>query len=101
MINCKTHEDDLIEMLYDRVCFWTNDEEVRELYRKYYEACVYGGLFEGAEINIMVIVDNDYINWLDVMTDEELNEAFDEPEERTQERVCMRYADLNLVDWRW
>ena len=71
MITVKIDEEDLLEMLVDRVGHWTDDDEVIELYSKYYENMVYGGCFEEAEINIASIVDNDYVNWCTVVDREE------------------------------
>lgn len=66
-------EDDLLEMLMDRVREWTTDNA--DLFEKMYDKRVYGGCFEGMELNIMYIVDNDYVNNTSVISRE------DEPEE--------------------
>lgn len=73
MITVKIDEDELLEMLVKRVEFWTNDNKVIELYSKYYENMVYGGCFEGAELDINSIVDNDYVNWCTVVDKDEYN----------------------------
>lgn len=58
-------EDTAIEMLMDRVHFWTDDDDdiVCELYHKMYENYIYSGFFDGEEFDIMEIVDNDYVNF--------------------------------------
>lgn len=61
-------EDTAIEMLMDRVHFWTDDDIVCELYHKMYENYVYNGCFDGGEFDIMKIVDNDYVNYCDVIS---------------------------------
>ena len=61
-------EDTAIEMLMDRVKHWTNDYIVCELYHQMYKSYVYGGVFDRGEFDIMVIVDNDYINYCDVIS---------------------------------
>ena len=61
-------EDTAIEMLMDRVSHWTDDYTVCELYHQMYESYVYGGVFDGGEFDIMVIVDNDYVNYCDVIS---------------------------------
>ena len=66
-------EDDLLDMLMDRVNEWTTDNA--DLFEKMYENMVWGGCFEGTELNIMSIVDNDYVNNTSIITWE------DEPEE--------------------
>ena len=71
MITVKIDEETLLDMLVDRVEHWTDDSDVVELYSKYYENMVYGGCFEGAEFDVMSIVDNDYVNWLTVVDREE------------------------------
>lgn len=62
MITVKIEEEDLINLLDERVGFWTDDKDVAELYHRYYENAVYGGLFDDCEFNVNVIVDNDYVN---------------------------------------
>ena len=62
MVTVTINEDTLLEMLLDRLRFWTDDESVINLYRDYYEGLVYSGCFEGCTLDIMSIVDNDYIN---------------------------------------
>ena len=58
-----------IEMLVERVEFWTSDYKVINLFRKMYESYVYNGCFESGEFNTMTIVDNDYINYTTVIYD--------------------------------
>ena len=74
MITVKIDEADLLDMLVDRVGYWTDDRDVKELYSKYYENMVYGGCFEGAELDIHSIVDNDYVNYLTVVDRKEYEE---------------------------
>ena len=76
-------EDTAIEMLMDRLEHWTHDETTHELYRKMYESYVYGGCFDGGEFDVMVIVDNDYVNYCDVISEgdesyEDIKKLFDE-----------------------
>lgn len=71
MITVKIDEADLLDMLVDRVGYWTDDDEVIELYSKYYENMIYSGCFEDAELDINSIVDNDYANWCTVVDREE------------------------------
>ncbi len=62
MITIIIDEDTLLEMLLDRIEFWTSDKVVIDLYRDYYEELVDCGCFDGCELDIKEIVDNDYIN---------------------------------------
>ena len=74
MITITIDEDTLLEMLLDRVKYWTSDESVINLYRDYYEGLVYSGCFEDCKLDIMSIVDNDYINYLTVISKEDFEQ---------------------------
>jgi hypothetical protein len=74
MITIKVDEDTLLEMLLDRVQFWTSDETTIDLYRDYYEGLVNSGCFEGCELDIMAIVDNDYVNNLTTISKEDFEQ---------------------------
>lgn len=69
MINMLIDEEDLLDMLMERVQCWKGND--LDLWEKYYEKCVYGGYFNGAELDIKGIVDNDCVNWFTVLTDED------------------------------
>lgn len=62
MITVRIEEDDLFEMLMSRLRVWTTHDDTIDLFEQYYDHMVYSGCFDGAELNIMSIVDNDYIN---------------------------------------
>lgn len=62
MVTVTIDEDTLLEMLLDRLEHWTSDELVINLYRDYYKGLVYSGCFEGCTLDIMMVVDNDYMN---------------------------------------
>lgn len=83
MITIQIDENELLDQLVDRVRYWTDDEDVITLYEQMYENYVYGGCFDNSKIDIMQIVDNDYINWCNVITEgddcyEGINELYDE-----------------------
>lgn len=61
-------------LLLDRVKFWTSDEIVIDLYRDYYKELIDSGCFEGCELDIMGIVDNDYVNDLTTIHKEDFEE---------------------------
>ena len=67
MINVSIDEDVLLDLLVERVKYWTDDSDTIELFEQYYTNMVQDGCFEGAELDISVIVDNDYINYFRVM----------------------------------
>ena len=79
MINIKIDEDVLLDMLMDRINYWTNDEITYRLFEIYYRESMESGLFEGLTLDIMDIVDNDYINYTRVLTSEEFDEQFSTP----------------------
>ncbi len=95
MVNVKIDEDTLIDMLMDRVAFWTNDSDTLDLYEQYYTNAVWGGVFDGAELDVMAIVDNDYVNWLDVITEEDFENY--NIEDENDERIVARSNEAYLI----
>ena len=73
-IRLELEEDDALDMLMGRLNFWTDDEEVKDLYREMYSSYVNGGVFEGSELNVRSIVDNDYVNWCSTLYQEDCSE---------------------------
>ena len=83
MITVKIDEDELLDMLMSRVEYWTKDKTTLELFQNMYQEYIDGGLFEGTELDVGVIVDNDYINYcvvVDESTEEfkQIKEVYDE-----------------------
>ena len=78
MITVKIENETALDMLVDRVKFWTNDAEIIDLYKKMYENYVYCGVFDNGKFDVMCIVDNDYINYTRIISqgDEEFDELF-------------------------
>lgn len=79
----KVDEDVVVDMLMERVEYWTTDWVTIALFRQMYESYVYGGCFEGMELNIPLIVDNDYVNNCGVVSEgddgyEELLRVYEE-----------------------
>ena len=74
MVNVKIDESDLLEMLMDRVEFCDRSEAEVNLYKKMYQSEIEAGCFEGAEIDVNLIVDNDVINYCEII--EEGNSEF-------------------------
>lgn len=68
MITVKIENETALDMLIERVKFWTDDTEVIELYRKMYENYIDGGCFDDGEFDVGVIVDNDYINYTRIIS---------------------------------
>ena len=66
-------EETLIDLLVDRVKYWTDDSDIIDLYRDYYSKAVWSGCYEGSYLDVMSIVDNDYVNNLSITTEKEYN----------------------------
>lgn len=58
-----------LDMLLDRLKYWTDDHTTYRLYEQMYENYIDGGIFEGGEFDVWAIVDNDYINWCTVISE--------------------------------
>lgn len=64
MVTVKIYKDDLFNMLMERVMDWNKyDDYVYELFGEYYRSLIDNGCFDGAELDVRTIVDNDYINY--------------------------------------
>ena len=57
-----------LKMLLDRVEHWTDDHTTYRLYEQMYENYIDGGCFDGGDFDVWAIVDNDYVNWCDVIS---------------------------------
>ena len=70
MISVNIEEETVINMLIDRLVeYWNPEDEVVELFIKMYENYAYSGCFSGDMcFDPKVIVDNDYINYCQVIT---------------------------------
>ena len=82
--------DVAIDMLIDRVPFWTDDYDVIALYAEYYNNLVNSGAIDGIDFDVKSIVDNDYINWTVVVDKEDINN-YDEDD------IICECGDLYLV----
>lgn len=71
MITCLLNEETALDMLIDRVEQWTNDEDVIKLYAEMYENYIASGCFDGIEFNVNAIVDNDFVNYCDVLYEDD------------------------------
>ena len=96
-VNVKIDSEDLLEMFMDRVKVWTSNDEVLDLFEKYYDHAIDNGYFEDAELNIMSIVDNDYVNytsvWCEGDTEWEENEVSKHIEEGEYELGYSSYIE--------
>ena len=60
----------------ERLEYWTTDSDVLELYEKYLQDLIFNGCFEGAELDVDLIVDNLYVNDTAVTDKEGLSEQY-------------------------
>ena len=97
MVTVTIDEDTLLELLLDRLEFWTSDEDVIDLYRNYYEGLVYSECFEGCELDIMSIVDNDYLNNLATICKEDFEQWNIESEMDDKIVAFDKEEDLYLI----
>lgn len=92
MVRVRIDEDVLVEMLMDRLhTFWNPDDVTEQLYRQYYEDCAYNGVFEDTEFDVSSIVDNDWVNNLDVITEDDFENYNIEDED--DERILTSLED--------
>ena len=76
MINVKINEITLLNLFMSRLEYWTTDADVLELYESYLKELIDCGCFEGAELDVDVIVDNIYVNDTAVTDKEGLSEYY-------------------------
>ena len=76
MINVKINEITLLNLFMDRLSYWTTNDDVLELYKSYLKELIDCGCFEGAELDVDVIVDNLYINDTAVTDKEGLSKEY-------------------------
>lgn len=86
-INVKIEKDYLLELLSNRVSFWTNDKEVIDLFEKMYERYMDEEVFNNLDIDL--IVDNDFINDCGII------EKGDEDFKTIQELAKQGYYDIS------
>ena len=94
MISVKIDEDTLLEMLLDRIEYWASDEDKINLYRDYYKKLIDSGSFEDCELDIMSIVDNDYLNNLEVISKEDFKQY--NIEDETDDKIVASNEDADL-----
>lgn len=88
-------DDTILEMLTKRVRFWTDDDDVADLFNAYYEKQVEQQAWNGADFDVQTIVDNDYINNFEYGTREDIQNMFSD---FTEDKICAEVGDLILYD---
>ena len=76
LVNVQMEDWELLDMLLDRVDYWGRESD-RDLYEKMYQSYLDGEVFESGEFNVMSIVDNDVVNYCDVITKKDYPQDFE------------------------
>lgn len=76
MVNVRIDGELLVDVLMDKLDYWNVDPMTKELFEEMYENYVDEGVFDGMDLDINYIVDNDYVNYCRVVEEEE--EEFEE-----------------------
>lgn len=67
-VTVKIDEDVLLEMLMDRyIKWWDESGKNADLYEQMYQNYIENGAFDGMELDISIIVDNDVVNYCKVV----------------------------------
>lgn len=67
MVTIRIEESDLLEMLVERVKFWECSKTEVNLYEKMYQSEIDSGYFNDANVDVNVTVDNDIINYCNII----------------------------------
>lgn len=70
LVTVQMEDYELLEMLLERLSYWGRDDE-RDLYEQMYQSYLDSGVFESVEFNVMSIVDNDVVNYCNVLYKED------------------------------
>lgn len=76
LITIQIEDYKALDMLLDRCDFWETSKENQDLFEKMYQHYIDGGVFEGAEFDPMVAVDNDVVNYCSVIHKSEYKKDF-------------------------
>ena len=88
-VTVKISKDDLLEMLLDRWKFLSKNDDTK-LIEAYYQEMIDYGLYEGAELNIINLVDNDY-NDLKLYEPNETDRMLEEHECKSIDELVVGY----------
>lgn len=72
MINVQIDEENLLDLLMQRVEHWTRNTYILTLYEQYLKDLIGGGCFDGANLDIYLLIDNLCINDTLIMDKEDL-----------------------------
>ena len=72
MINVQIDEENLLDLLMQRVGHWTRNTYILTLYEQYLKDLINSGYFDGANLDIYLMIDNLCINNTLIMDKEDL-----------------------------
>lgn len=87
-IEVKIEKNDALNMLVERVEYWTQDKDEIALFEKMYDDYIFNGCFDDGEFDVMSIVDNDWVNYTAIIR----------PEDKDFEKVLALYKKDGLGD---
>ena len=94
MINVQVDEEQLLDLLMQRVKDWSKNANILNLYEQYLRDLIDMGCFEGANLDISLLIDNLYVNDTQIMDKEDLkNNNIDVND---SEKVLARDVDNDL-----
>ena len=94
MINVQVDEEKLLDLLMQRMEYWIKDANTLNLYEQYLKDLIDGGCFEGANLDISLLIDNLYVNDTQIMDKKDLeNNDFDI---NNSEKILARDVDNDL-----
>lgn len=73
LVTVKIEDWKLLDMLLDRCDAWDISRNNKDLFEIMYQSYIDGDVFDGMELNIMKIVDNDAVNYCSVLYKEDTN----------------------------
>ena len=94
MINVKIDELTLLNLLMNRLEYWTSDDDVLKLYESYLKDLIDCGCFENRELDADLFIDNLYINDTTIMDKEMLGDNDIEVDDN--EKVLAKNEDKDL-----
>ena len=94
MINVQIDKEDLLNLLMQRVEYWTTDTNILSLYEEYLKDLIDEGCFEGANLDISLLIDNLYINDTQIMDKEDLKN--NDIDVNNSEKVLAKDIDNDL-----
>ena len=103
-INVKLDIDDVYKLFEDRVIYNLGDTPEADLYIKMYEEAINEGVFDGQELRVSYIVDNDIHNYTQILYKKDLGEEFFNKlcgfykEDKKEINVNEDLKDLDLED---